>query len=216
MVRMHWSELAASCLIGAWLLTPGSAHAQSGDWNFQVLLDGKPIGSHHFQVTGQGGHTNLLSEADFKVTVLAVPLYRYRHVSHESFQGNCLQTLTASTNENGTRQEVRGSLNASAFVVTTPRGATRLPSCIMTFDYWNPRILQQSHLLNPQTGEYLPVLVTHLGSEVLAVEGRSELAETYLIVADSIKIKLWYSADEHWLALESPTPDGRLMRYQLR
>jgi hypothetical protein len=202
--------------VGTWLLMAASAHAQSGKWNFQVLLDGKPIGSHRFQVTGQASETTLLSEADFKVTVLAVPVYRYRHVSQESFQDGCLQRLEASTTENGAHHEVRGSLSDSAFVVMTPQGASRLPACIMTFDYWNPRILQQSHLLNPQTGAYVPVVITHLGAEVLAIEGKPEPAEIYLLVADAMKIKLWYSADERWLALESPTPDGRLMRYQLR
>ena len=202
--------------VGACLFIAGSAHAQSGEWNFQVLLDGKPIGSHHFQVAGIGSETTLLSEADFRVTVLGVPVYRYRHVSHESFRDGCLQRLEASTSENGRNYEVRGSLADSDFELMTPQGPNRLPACIMTFDYWNPRILQQSHLLNPQTGAYVPVIVTHLGAEILAVEGKPELAETYLLVADAMKIKLWYSANQRWLALESPTSDGRLMRYQQR
>jgi hypothetical protein len=208
--------LSGRLLASIWLLAAVSVSARSGEWNFQVLLDVKPIGSHHFQVSAQGSETRLVSEADFKVTVLSFPFYRYHHVSQEAFQDGCLQDLRASTNENGSYQEVRGSLGDSAFVVTTRQGTSVLPLCIMTFDYWNPRILQQSHLLNPQTGAYLPIVVTHLGSEVLAVEGQSQLTETYLIVADTMKIKLWYSADERWLALESPTPDGRLMRYQLR
>lgn len=216
-MSIHSRQLSGALLAGI-LLSASAApmRAYAGDWNFQVLLDGKPIGSHHFQVTEQGMATSVLSEADFRVSVLAVPFYRYRHVSHESFQGDCLQSLEASTSENGVNQDVRGSASDSAFVVTTPQGVTRLPACVMTFDYWNPRILQQSRLLNPQTGAYLPVVVTHLGSEVLSVGGNSDTAETYLISADTMKIKLWYSADGRWLALESPTPDGRLMRYQLR
>jgi len=208
--------LMSAWLLIAWLLIAADACATAGEWNFQVLRDGEPIGAHHFLVTEQGRETRLLSEANFKVTVLAVPLYRYRHVSHESFQGDCLQTLAASTDENGTHREVRGALSESAFVVTASQGTRRLPPCIMTFDYWNPRILQQSYLLNPQTGAYLPIVVTHLGTEALAVGGGSQLAETYLLVADKMKIKLWYSADARWLALESPTADGRRMRYQLR
>jgi hypothetical protein len=210
------ATLSGRILANIWLLAAVSVDARSGEWNFQVLLDGKPIGSHHFQVSAQGSETRLLSEADFKVTVLSFPFYRYHHVSQEAFQDGCLQALRASTSENGTNQEVRGSLRDSAFVVTTRLGASVLPPCVMTFDYWNPRILQQSHLLNPQTGAYLPIVVTHLGSEVLAVGGKSQLTETYLLVADAMKIKLWYSPEERWLALESPTPDGRLMRYQLR
>ena len=190
--------------------------AHASDWNFQVLLDGKPLGSHHFQVTEQGPATTLLSEADFRVTLFAVPLFRYRHVSHESFHGDCLQNLEAITENNGIRQEVRGSATDSAFVVTTRQGASTLPSCVMTFDYWNPHILQQSRLLNPQTGEYVPIVVTRLGSENLVVDGKPVPADVFLITAHAMKIKLWYSTAQRWLGLESPTADGRLMRYQLR
>jgi hypothetical protein len=190
--------------------------AHASDWNFQVLLDGKPIGSHRFQVTEQGPATTLLSEADFRVTLFAVPLFRYRHVSHESFQGDCLRSLEASTDDNGTRQDVRGSATDSAFLVTTRQGVFTLPSCVMTFDYWNPRILQQSRLLNPQTGDYVPIVVTRLGSENLVVDGKPVPADVFMITAHAMKIKLWYSTEQRWLGLESPTADGRLMRYQLR
>lgn len=207
-----------SRLTGSLLLASGMSWATSGssaDWNFDVLLNGKPIGSHHFQIEREGDRTSLLSDATFRVTLLSVPVYHYRHTSRESFRDDCLLQLDASTDENGTHEEVRGTEGESAFTVTARQGVVKLPACVMTFDYWNPRILQQSHLLNPQTGVYTAVVFTHLGPESLTVAGKSERAEAYLLTAASMKIKLWYSSDQRWLALESTTPDGKLMRYQL-
>jgi hypothetical protein len=205
--------LASSALLVA--TTSPAASENSTEWNFDVLLDGKPIGSHHFEVRREGNETSLLSDANFKVAVLSLTVYRYRHTSRELFRDDCLQRIEASTDENGVHEQVQGTAVDSAFVVTGHQGAARLPACVMTFDYWNPHILQQSHLLNPQTGAYTPVLITHLGPEILMVAGRSEAADTYLLAADALKIKLWYSADQRWLGLESTTADGKLMRYQL-
>jgi hypothetical protein len=206
-------------LAGCILLATGTSIAASepsATWDFDVLLNGKQIGSHRFQVLREGEQTSLLSEASFKVTLLSVPVYHYRHTSRETFRNDCLQQMEANTDENGSHEQVHGAVGDSAFVVTAQAGDVRLPACVMTFDYWNPRILQQSHLLNPQTGMYTPVVIAHLGSENLMVEGKSEQADTYLLTAETLKIKLWYSPERRWLALESTTPDGKLMRYQLR
>src|SRR5271168_1025837 len=81
-MRIQSFVLSGRLLMGAWLIASAAARAEADDWKFQVLLDGKPIGSHHFQISEEGTETRLLSEADFRVTVLAVPVYRYRHVSH--------------------------------------------------------------------------------------------------------------------------------------
>lgn len=216
---LHLRLLPLSLLAGTGFLAAGpelALGANATDWNFDVSLNGKPIGAHHFQVVRDGDQVSLQSDASFKVTLLWVPVYHYRHTSRESFRDDCLEKIQANTDENGTQEEVSGAEGDSAFVVSVGGSPVRLPSCVMTFDYWNPRILQQSHLLNPQTGAYTPVVITHLGSEMVTASGKSQPAQTYLLTAEAMKIKLWYSPEQRWLALESTTADGKRMRYQLQ
>ena len=179
-----------------------SGHATGADlatreWRFHVSLDGKPIGNHRFVLRDVGESRELTSEARFRVRVLFFDAYRYDHRALETWRGDCLQQLDASTEVNGKR----------TVVDVTPRD-----ECVQTFAYWNPSILRASRLLNPQTGEYVPVQVRDLGSEL--IDG--ETTDRFRLIGGGqtpMEIDLWYSPARDWLALESRTPEGRILRY---
>ena len=167
------------------------------EWRFHVSLDGRPIGQHSFVLRDIGDSRELTSEARFRVRVLFFDAYRYDHRALETWRGDCLQQLDASTDVNGKR----------TVVAITP-----VDECVQTFAYWNPSILRATRLLNPQTGEYEPVQISELGSEVIA----GQPAERFRLIGGGttpLKIDLWYSPARDWLALESRTPEGRTLRY---
>jgi len=87
--------------------------------------------------------------------------------------------------------------------------------CVMTFAYWNPNFLKQSRLLNPQTGEFVDVIVEQLGNEMLEVRGQTVDATRFKLTANEIDLTLWYSQDDEWLALESVAKGGHIIRYEL-
>jgi len=83
---------------------------------------------------------------------------------------------------------------------------------VQTFAYWNPSILEASHLLNPQTGEYVPVKTLLMGREIVG----GQPADRYRLIGEGrtpLQIDLWYSPGRDWLALESLTPEGHRLRY---
>jgi hypothetical protein len=85
----------------------------------------------------------------------------------------------------------------------------------MSFAYWNPGFLEQSRLLNPQTGEYVDVSVEQLEQEVLDVRGELIPALKYRLTAYEVDLTLWYSEEDQWLALESIAKGGHVIRYEL-
>jgi len=191
-------EVAALACAAA--LAPGpaaSAELVTREWRFQVSLDGRHIGEHRFVLRDAGDSRELTSEARFRVRVLVFDAYRYDHRAQETWRGDCLERLDASTDVNGKRTVV---------------DVTPLDECVQTFAYWNPSILRASRLLNPQTGEYVPVQVRDLGRELLS----GEMTERFRLTGQGrtpMQIDLWYSPARDWLALESRTPEGRLLRY---
>ena len=52
-----------------------------------------------------------------------------------------------------------------------PEGRDLHPGCVMSFAYWDPRILQADRLLNSQTGEFTAVQITPRGREAVPVRG---------------------------------------------
>ena len=216
----HLTRATGAMLAVLWEL---SAHAVSPtqEWRFNVSLDGRPIGYHRFALRANGSTSEVSSEARFNVRILFFDAYRYTHESQELWQGNCLGRIDARTDDNGATMNVRGAMVDGRFVLSGAGLDAELAPCVQTFAYWNPQILAATRLLNPQTGEYVPVRVEHVGSESLAIRGRPQPAERYRLTGQasdgkSLRFDLWYSPQREWLALESTTGAGRRLRYQLQ
>jgi hypothetical protein len=182
---------------------------------FDVFLDGKKIGYHRFEIEGPKKNAAVRSEAKFDVKFLFVTAFSYRHTAEESWTGGCLDELEARTDSNGKELSVVGERTNNAFVIETAGSEAELPECVMSFAYWNPGFLDQSRLLNPQTGEYLEVEVEELGADVVRLDGREIPARSVRITARQMDITLWYSENAEWLALESVAKGGRILRYEL-
>lgn len=187
------------------LLLPFMASAQQV-WSFEASLDGKPIGQHVFTLEGQDGASrSLRSEARFDVKLLGITVYRYRHQAQERWQGECLKSLTADTDDNGDKLAVR-----------LEPGDPLLAGCAMSFAYWNRAILRQRELLNAQTGKLEPVRIEQLPAATIDVRGQSVEAQRWRIVALKQRIELWYDGSGRWVGLDGTLEGGKLLSYRLR
>ena len=184
-------------------------------WDFDVYLDDKKVGNHSFKVSETGDVKQVQSEASFKVKFLFITAYRYEHSAAERWTGYCLVEFDGNTNANGERIEVSGEQISGGFIVERGDNPIELPECVMTFAYWNAEFLDQRRLLNPQTGEYVEVLVEKVGDEMLEVRGLEVAATRFKLTANDVDLTLWYSPDDEWLALESVAEGGRIIRYEL-
>jgi hypothetical protein len=109
---------------------------------------------------------------------------------------------------------VTASASDGRLVVERPSGRDEYDGCVMSFAYWDPRILEAERLLNSQTGELVAVQVFPKGTEAIAVRGKTVAAVRHRIQGRGLEIDLWY-ADGNWVALEALTEGGRRLRYEL-
>lgn len=202
-----------ACIAG---VQASATSAEAGArWKFDVSLDGKPIGFHSFDLQQDGSQTVLTTEASFDVKFLFVTAFKYRHQNTEVWRDDCLLSINASTSSNGKEQVVRGTATEDSFSVQGTAGSEVLPSCVQTFAYWNPSMLESNRLLNSQTGAYEDVSVTLEGRDEVAVAGTPVEALRYRLSVKAGDITLWYSAeDQTWLGLEAPAKGGRKLLYQ--
>jgi hypothetical protein len=199
-------------LVALAFAVPASATARAR--NISVMLDGREIGRHRYELQPRTDGVELRSEARFDVRFLFVSAYRYEHAAVERWQGGCLRELQSRTVTNGERvavsaRDIGGQLN-----VERPAGRDVHPGCVQSFAYWDPRILEARALLNSQTGELVPVEVMRVGPEAVNVQGRDRLAMRHRIIGTGLQIDLWY-VGERWVALEAVTEGGRRLRYEL-
>ncbi|MDP3086876.1 MAG: DUF6134 family protein [Methylotenera sp.] len=208
-----------SIFISALLITSlFSIGVKAKEWAFDVYLDKSKIGQHTFKLNDSD---ELTSTAKFNVKVLFINAYQYNHQAIEQWQGDCLSSLEARTLENKVETNIKAKLSGQEFTIDDGKIKQNLPACTMTFAYWNPKIIAQSKLLNPQNGEWLDTKFTHLGSEIIDVKNKKIEAIHYKLDGSlngksKLKIELWYSANNEWLALKSITPEGYTINYKLR
>ena len=193
------------------LLVSDVAVGATREWHFNVWADGWPIGTHTFRVVDEEGQRTVETIANFRPKILFVPVYRYDHRDRESWQDGCLQKIDADTDDNGNVMHLGGQASRDGFRL---QSGSVLAGCVHTFAYWDKRFLDQSHLLNSQTGEYTDVVITDLGKQKINIRDQDVEAERYTVNAGKFTIDLWYSNTSEWLALESLTWNGHRLRYE--
>ena len=183
-------------------------------WEFDAVLNDKVIGQHTFIYEDEKTE----SDANFKFEYLFMD-FIYQHKSSETWQGNCLKTISSRTDDDGDMYDVSGYIKANQFMVTTNNKTSELPLCVMTFAYGNPKILDQKKLMNAQNGEYLDVDIQFLREENHMVKGKDILTDLWQIEAKGddkdLLVHLWYDKNMNWVSLKSQTPIGD-MQYKLK
>lgn len=193
-------------------LLPSLTQAADDAWRFRVFLDRDEIGTHDFVLKKEANGDVLTSAARYRVKVMFVEAYRYEHASNEHWRNGCLTGIDATTDDNGKRTEVRGRRDGDVLAVNAGGRSFKATDCVMTFAYWNPAILERRQLLNVQTGELQDVTVSPLGEETLSLPTGPQRARRHSITTRDFRIDVWY-AGNRWVALESRTSSGKLLRY---
>jgi len=189
------------------------AHANS--WKFDVFLDESKIGYHHFSSEIIDGVEHITSKAEFNVRFMFFTIYHYHHSNQEQWRNGCLVKLESSTDDNGDKQFVKLTRDNEQSRIETGQTLLSSEDCIRSFSYWNLSQLDTSTLLNSQTGELMKVSLEKMGSQTLGKEQSFIEASKYKLVGKDIEITLWYTQDNQWLALQSITKNGGVIRYQL-
>ena len=208
------SRVALLCLLCA---VAFQVNATTGvrEWRFDVTADGIPIGTIKYVVREENRSRTAESDMHFRVRLVLLDAYRYDHHATETWRDDCLSSLDTKTEERGNATTVTGHVEPDHFVVDGADGRSSLPTCVMTFAYWNPRVLEQSHLVNTQTGAWTPVSTEKLPAESITVRGHPQTAHHYRLRTPKNKIELWYSDAGEWLAMRTTTNSGHVLSYQL-
>ena len=203
---------AVACAL---VFAPAAALAQAARYDFEVRLDGQPVGTHRFVVEGDAPARTVESTASFDVRFLGFTAYSYRHHASERWQGDCLRSLAATTDDDGRQTAVRAERTGDATRVTAGSATRHHPACVMSFAYWNPALRRQTRLLNPQTGRLEAVHVEQLADGTLPVGGRPVAATHYRIEGAEAPVEVWYAADGAWIGLDSVVGGRHRLSYRL-
>ncbi len=202
-------------VLGALLGVSGLSQAQT--WNFDIRLDGKPIGSHRFEVSGPPEARTVTSDATMAVKMLGLTVFRYRHQAQERWKGDCVDAIQSTTDDDGKAEKVDWRRDGGGGGSDGGGGG----DCVMSYAYWHPALVKQTRLLNPQTGKMDEVKVERLPDATITVAGGEVMATRWQLVTkppkgDAQRLTLWLDrSDQRWLGLDARVRGDRVLTYRL-
>jgi hypothetical protein len=214
-VKRLWRALLISLTCLGSLYQPAWGNT-SQSYEFTVFLGEQEIGRQRFDVSSEGGQTHVGVDAHFEVKFFFITFYTYRHTNVEKWEADCLREIRSHTEDNGDVYSVEGIFQNGELQVQTQTANWSSDECIKTFAYWNPEWITGERLLNSQTGEIQPVSIRSLGEETIPVQGIPTRTTRSRIITDEFTVDLWYAKNGRWVALQSITTKGELLRYVLQ
>ena len=180
---------------------------------FDVFLGKKRVGEHSFLFAPSSDGIKVQSRASFNYRLFNISLYKYEHFSEEDYDSeNCLvkmnsSTLTETKVRGSIRQKIAGERKDNGFLIMGSNEEQLDKQCVMSFAYWNPKILEQTSLLNAQTGKEVKITVRELPEIGSGAK--------YSLAGENLNIEIQYSEKGSWISLKSKISKGRNLRYAL-
>lgn len=189
-----------------WLIIASNASAQTPrSWNFEVFLNDKKVGWHHFVLAALDGEMQLTSTASFDFKVFLFYPVKYRHRAVERWRDGCLVAIESHTEKRGKTMAFVGQQTAEGFSVSVGEERRLLPSCVRSFTYWNLDWLDGDALLNGENGEYWSVAIDRK---------KTPSGEELTLTTPAGDIRLRYDQRGDWQYLESKITAVGMLSYR--
>lgn len=185
--------LAVQLSQGAW--------AETRRLDFEVKRNGRPIGSHVVTIEKKGDETLVHVALDLAVTFGPFTLYRYTHRSSERWVNDRLQSLDASTDDDGTKYALRARAENGKVTLDGPDGRQEGAADTMPSSYWNPRLRQAAAWIETHWGILLPIKIVKGAPVTLQLPGRTVQAIPHTITSEKAEVTPLYTEEGEWVGM---------------
>lgn len=204
-------------IVGMISLGPYPLSAQSaGDYPdlcFRIHMDGDPVGYDCVTVDEGEDRTTVRRSIRIRVSYFGFSAYLYRHEDREVWEGDHLIRLESWTDDNGDRFHVRARRSGDRLVVDNGDTQYVTTADIVPTSYWNRRLVEQSRLLDTQTGLLREVQISP-ADETVVTTSNGEVSVTRYRMRGDVRLKLGYDRNGVWRTMKFKK-SGSTFRYEL-
>ncbi len=182
---------------------------------FRIVRNGSAIGTHVLDFVRVDNGLDIHIAVDIAVRFGPLVLFRYTLRGLEQWRDDVVIHVDATTNDDGTNDEMRADRDARGMWVQGSQAPRYLaPADALPATHWNMRELD-GPWINPQDGRLFHPVVQRVGwDQVPLGDGRVEPAADFRLSGD-VHLELWYNAARRWSALLFTAKDGSQIRYEL-
>ncbi|MCW8916634.1 MAG: DUF6134 family protein [Magnetovibrio sp.] len=187
--------------------------------NFQVLRNGKPVGTHRITISNIKNQIRVDLHTQIKIDGFFTTSYAFDHTSQETWAGGQLLDMTSITDNDGNHMSVIAHPEEDSLIINSViNGRDRLqilPLGIMPTSLWNADLIGRTQLLNSQDGKILDVSVKNLGTENIPVHGILTQTHHYGISGEFTR-ELWFDEDGKLVKVEFPDKSKTTITFILK
>lgn len=168
---------------------------------FTITRKGKKIGTHVLTFDKLDDSLRVNVESNIKVTILKIPVFRFRYTATEVWRDNQLSFVSATTVEDGESKTV-------GFDTTLADAPAAFAS-----NHWHRGVLSETQIFNTITGDVSQVSLTKIGAEILDNGSKTIEATRYRYSGD-IEADVWYDNEGLWARLQFKGEDSSTIDYK--
>ena len=180
---------------------------------FDVKRNGDRVGRHTvaFKRIGEAKF-QVNSMMTVTVTLLSIPVYRYRYISETVWQDGQMIRLMAEQDDDGDVSRVRGVRQDQTWTITGPGVRVQSQKQLYPTNHWHAGVVTQTEVLDTLTGQITDVTITPGEAERVKAQGRSVTATPYRYTGD-IQVTVWYDQAGRWVKMAFEAGEGSDMEY---
>jgi Family of unknown function (DUF6134) len=174
-----------------------TANATPGRTDFQILMNGRPVGNHIVTVTEASGVTTARISIEMAGRVGPIG-FTYSHRCEERWRGSQLLSLDCTDRENRSTKTLSGSLVGTNFVVNGSGFKGNAPATILPTSWWRSATVRQSRIMNSRDGKLTPIQASLVGPQTLTI-GTAQVPANHYRIRGPANTDLWYDANGRWV-----------------
>ena len=179
---------------------------------FAVMRNDDRIGTNTIKTEDDGKETVVETVTHVAVKLFFVTVYHFDQTETERWSNGHFLTMNSSTNDNGKVHTASASSTGDCVLVEGDGVKNRVASPIFPGSLWNPAVLSQSQVLNPDDGHVMAMKITDRGEDNINLNGHAVRARHYEI-RSVFSQEAWYDAQHQLVKVQLRAPDGSTVQY---
>jgi len=187
---------------------------ETGTLTFRMMRHGDAIGTHRLTFARDDGTLRVHIAVDAVVTLLSIPIVRYRHQAVETWRDGRLVGLAAETNKNGEHEWAKARLTAAGLEVSGSQTRPYLaPSDAIPTSYWDKQMLD-GKMISLEDGVLLAPKVAAMPAETIMLASGRRIPADHYALSGAFAVDLWYDRADTWAGMAMTVADGSEVRYE--